>query len=221
MSSQKLFILKILILTGLSLRTIIGLQSIESSSHALTDEEYRTSIGKDYLYFEIIDPVELAYTYKANPAIFAPSWNTTLNNIQLVPADPSCGCGRIVNDDEIEGHIALIQRGECSFVSKVIRAQEAGAAAVIVTDEDEDQDQLFIAMADDTTGREVSIPAAFVLGKNGHVIKNTLTKLSLPHAVINVPVNISRIAPYKLKQPPWIVWWNYFMCFLLLAIAIF
>ena len=41
-----------------------------------------------------------------------------------------------------------------------------------------------------------------------HVIKNTLTKLSLPHAVINVPVNISRIAPYKLKQPPWIVWWN-------------
>ena len=138
--------------------------------------------------------------------MFAPSWNTSHTGLQLVPADPSCGCGHITNSDMIEGHIALIQRGECSFVSKVVRAEEAGAIGVIVTDEDTDNDQLFISMADDTTGREVTIPAAFVLGKNGHVIKSTLSKLSLPHAIINVPVNISRIEPYKLKQPPWIVW---------------
>ena len=29
----------------------------------------------------------------------------------------------------------LIERGECSFVSKAIRAQEAGAVAAIITDE--------------------------------------------------------------------------------------
>ena len=39
---------------------------------------------------------------------------------------------------------------------------------VIVTDEDTDNDELFISMADDTTGREANIPAAFVLGKNGY-----------------------------------------------------
>ena len=52
-------------------------------------------------------------------------------------------------------------------MSKVVRAQAAGAVGVIVTDEDQDNDELFISMADDTTEREVSIPAAFVLGKNG------------------------------------------------------
>ena len=104
---------------------------------------------------------------QANPAVFAPVWNQSLNNIRLVPTEPSCGCGHITNSDMLEGQLALIARGECSFVSKVVRAQEAGAVGVIVTDEDTDNDQLFIAMADDTTGREVTIPAAFVLGKNG------------------------------------------------------
>ena len=50
----------------------------------------------------------------------------------------------------------------------MVRAQEAGAVGVIVTDEDTDNDELFISMADDTTGREATIPAAFVLGKNGY-----------------------------------------------------
>ena len=53
------------------------------------------------------------------------------------------------------------------FHFKVIRAEDAGAVAVIVTDQDHDNDELFISMVDDTTEREVSIPAAFVLGKNG------------------------------------------------------
>ena len=50
---------------------------------------------------------------------------------------------------------------------QVIRAQDAGAVAVVVTDQDSDNDELFISMVDDTTEREVNIPAAFVLGKNG------------------------------------------------------
>ena len=104
---------------------------------------------------------------QANPAVFAPSWNVTHNGIQLVPTEPPCGCGFIQNAPQVEGRLALIERGECSFVSKVIRAQAAGAVGVIVTDEDYDNDELFISMADDTTEREVHIPAAFVLGKHG------------------------------------------------------
>ena len=30
----------------------------------LTDDEYRTSLGRDYIFFEITEPEELAYTYK-------------------------------------------------------------------------------------------------------------------------------------------------------------
>jgi len=197
-------IFKILIAAGLTFRTLGGLKTIEDPS--LTDDEYRASIGRDYIFFEITQPEELAYTYKANPAGFTPPWNNTYNEFQLVPTVPACGCGFIQNSDDIEGKVALIERGDCSFVSKVIRAEDAGAVAVIVTDQDHDNDELFISMVDDTTEREVNIPAAFVLGKNGHIIKKVLDKLSLPAAVINIPVNISRISPHKLNQPPWLVW---------------
>ena len=60
-----------------------------------------------------------------------------------------------------------IERGECSFVSKVIRAQESGAAAVVIADLDGDNDEFFISMVDDTTKRKAEIPAGFLLGKNG------------------------------------------------------
>ena len=94
-------------------------------------------MGKDYIFFEITEPEELAYTYKvgkhtimsissliltffqANPAGFTPPWNNTYNGVQLVPTEPACGCGFIQNSDEIEGKIALVERGDCSFVSKV------------------------------------------------------------------------------------------------------
>jgi len=197
-------IFKIMIAAGLTFRTLGGLKTMEDPT--LTDDEYRTSLGRDYIFFEITEPEELAYTYKANPAGFTPPWNSSHTGAELVPTVPACGCGAIQNSDQVEGRIALIERGDCSFVSKVIRAEDAGAVAVIVTDQDHHNDELFISMVDDTTDREVNIPAAFVLGKNGHIIKKVLDKLSLQAAVINIPVNITRISPYKLNQPPWLVW---------------
>jgi len=172
----------------------------------LTDQEFRDSLGRDYIFFEITEPEELAFTYKANPASFTPPWNETFNGIKLVATEPPCGCGFILNADEVEGQIALIERGDCSFVSKVIKAQEAGAVGVIVADRDQENDELFISMVDDTTQREVSIPAVYILGKNGHMIKRTLAQLSMDSALVNIPVNISRIAPHQLNQPPWLVW---------------
>ena len=40
----------------------------------------------------------------------------------------------------------LIERGECSFVSKAIKAAEAGAVAAIITDNDTENDELYVAM---------------------------------------------------------------------------
>ena len=64
-------------------------------------------------------------------------------------------------------HWFITERGECSFVSKTIKAQEAGALAAIISDIDEKQDELFVSMVDDTTERTVKIPSAYLLGKNG------------------------------------------------------
>ena len=38
--------------------------------------------------------------------------------------------------------------------------------------QDQENDELFISMVDDTTQREVSIPAVYILGKNGLVTSN-------------------------------------------------
>jgi len=203
---QQQHIFKILIVAGISFRALGVVKSEMDPSSAFTDEEYRQSLGSGYIFFEITEPDQLSFTYKANPAVFAPSWNVSHSGIHLVPTEPPCGCGFIQNHNQVEGKLALVERGECSFVSKVVRAQAAGAVGVIVTDEDYDNDELFISMADDTTEREVHIPAAFVLGKNGFIIKTVLEKLSLPHATVNIPVNISQVAPTKLRQPPWVVW---------------
>ena len=40
------------------------LETLEDNSYALTDEEYKFSLGKDYVFFEIMEPEQLAYTYK-------------------------------------------------------------------------------------------------------------------------------------------------------------
>ena len=82
-------------------------------------------------------------------------------------ADPPCGCSTLANREEVEGKVVLVERGECSFVSKAIKSQEAGAVATIITGRDETNDDLYISMVDDTTGRGVTTPTAYLLGKNG------------------------------------------------------
>ena len=72
------------------------------SDHALTDQEYKHNMGTGYVFFEIIHPEDLSFTYKINPAAFSLPWNMTLNERILVLADPPCGCGALRNYDDIE-----------------------------------------------------------------------------------------------------------------------
>ena len=59
---------------------------------------------------------------------------------------------------------------ECSFVTKAINAELAGAVGVVITDNDVNNDHAFIDMIDDNTDRTVGIPAMFLLGKDGYVV---------------------------------------------------
>jgi hypothetical protein len=63
---------------------------------------------------------------------------------------------------------ALFFCSECSFVSKALKAEEAGAIAIVICDSDPDEAGFFIEMINDVTGRDSSIPAGFLLGKNGY-----------------------------------------------------
>jgi lactocepin len=89
------------------------------------------------------------------------------------------GLGRMPGDSEanpdandfaglnLEGKIALIQRGESSFVAKTLNAQAAGAAGVIIYNNTGG----FVSMATDST---VEIPQLFILKQFGDELKAQL-----------------------------------------------
>ena len=49
-------------------------------------------MGEGYVFFEILEPEELSYTYKLNPAAFSVPWNVSFGEIHMILADPPCGC---------------------------------------------------------------------------------------------------------------------------------
>jgi hypothetical protein len=66
------------------------------------------------IFFEIIDPIELEYTYRIRPAKdFGAPFNESfyIKNVPLVPIQPKFGCTTPDNIDNIEGNVALIERG--------------------------------------------------------------------------------------------------------------
>ncbi|KAJ1525779.1 hypothetical protein ONE63_008984 [Megalurothrips usitatus] len=187
---------------------VLLVNSVASNLHLMEGTSIPEILGSD-VFFEIIDPRELGYTYRLRPAKdFGAPFNDSFQavGVGLVPVDPPSGCGWPQNADSVEGNIALVERGECSFVSKALKMEEVGALAVIVADNDIRGDEHFIDMVDDNTLREVHIPAGFLLGKNGHMIRRTLEKLRRKRAVVNIPVNLTYVPLVKHKQPPWLGW---------------
>ncbi|XP_053678222.1 PRADC1-like protein [Anopheles nili] len=164
------------------------------------------------VFFEILEPSALEYTYRVRPAkdfggTFGVSFKTARG--KLVPAMPADACSSdFVNADELVGNIALVERGHCSFLTKAINVEKIGGTAIIVTEYDTEIDDFdyYIEMVHDNTERDTDIPAAFLHGKNGIIIRRTLQRLNLPYAIVNIPVNLTFIQPHQINQPPWLPW---------------
>lgn len=96
-----------------------------------------------------------------------------------------CGLGRIedFNGKDLTGKIALVKRGSITFVEKQINAQNAGASAVIIYNS---SNAGYINMATDSS---IEIPAMFINGDDGVLIKNNIEKASVEFnkEIVNVP----------------------------------
>ncbi|XP_054709473.1 PRADC1-like protein [Uloborus diversus] len=170
----------------------------------LTFEDSEPS--KEDLYFEIVEPETLHYTFKVRPAQdFGIPFNESLNNVGLVLAEPPHGCSAPINRLELRNNVALIDRGGCSFLSKCVQAEHSGVLAVVICDSDTSNDDQFIDMIDDNTKRNCSIPAVFLLGKDGYMIKKGLKTHNLNRAIINMPVNFTFVPLHEKRHPPWIL----------------
>lgn len=158
------------------------------------------------LVFRVLKPRHIAYDFTIRPAKnFGGIFNFFYSGIELVAADPIEACGEIQNAEKTRGAVALVKRGECSFLSKSIVADRAGALMLIIFDSDEKNDYRFIDMIDDDTKRSTSIPVAFMQGRDGNMLEHYLTEHEGP-IEIAIPVNTTGIPYSHLHRPPWTLW---------------
>ncbi|XP_063345720.1 protease-associated domain-containing protein 1-like isoform X2 [Pelmatolapia mariae] len=161
----------------------------------------------ELLYFRVISPEEIGYLFSAAPAKdFGGTFTSFYDEIFLVPADPADGCSELTDREILQGQVILVERGGCSFVQKARNVEEAGGKAVLIADNAEDNDSQYLDMVTDGSTAKPSIPALFLLGRDGMMIRRSLQRQALPWAVISIPVNVSALASFPFRQPPWTLW---------------
>lgn len=125
--------------------------------------------------FELIinSPSSIADTYTATGAAFGAELESPLTgDLMLVDdgsATPTLGCNALVNAANISGKIAVVDRGECTFVQKAQNAQNAGAIALLVLNNVPDAP---INMGGEATN--ITIPLLMVTQATGNLIKDNL-----------------------------------------------
>ena len=123
-------------------------------------------------------PEAIAESIRGGKAQFGPA--LTLGGVTgdvvqaLDPADPDLfsttdGCSALTNAAAMAGNIALIDRGDCTFVQKVANAQAAGAIAAIIVNNA--GDEVILMGGSDPT---LAIPSIFIGQTHGGAIKAQL-----------------------------------------------
>jgi hypothetical protein len=118
--------------------------------------------------------------FEINPASFGPPAGLSSIAARIVaPLDAADaegptttdGCSAYTNPAEVAGRVALVDRGTCTFVQKALRAQEAGALAVVVAN----QEPCGLSpMGGEST--DVRIPAVGINRTDGNAIRQLLAQ---------------------------------------------
>jgi len=125
---------------------------------------------------ELSSPSQVAGNYETAAAVqgFGPSpIDQPVIDTEIAIAidgtsEPNLVCDEVVNGDDINGKIAMIDRGGCTFVSKVLNAQNEGAIAVIICNFEDPPVGL------GGTDPAVTIPAVMVGVSDCNLIKSVI-----------------------------------------------
>ncbi|PIK58582.1 hypothetical protein BSL78_04488 [Apostichopus japonicus] len=158
-------------------------------------------------FLKILYPEDVSYVYEVKPArTFGGLFEQYYDEIELVPSLPADGCRTLENSLDVQDQIALVKRGGCSFLSKAVNVADSGAAAVFIYDNNSQNDWAFIDMIGDDTERETVLPAAFMLGRDGQRIVESLVRNGVRSAVLTMPYNITGIPIGQINKAPWTLW---------------
>lgn len=115
------------------------------------------------------------YPCTVNEAFGLPITNSITSDIALVAdassSPSSLGCGSLVNGASLAGKIALVRRGNCTFLEKIQLAQNAGAIAVIIMNNTAGEP---IAIGGTDTNGTVTIPSVMVSRSTGDLLEAAL-----------------------------------------------
>lgn len=127
----------------------------------------------------ITSPTDIAGGLTVGLAGYGSPINTTAVSGRIVQGfnntgNPTFGCSTYTNGDEINGNVALVDRGECEFELKSWIAQEAGAVALIICNFDNSVGGLGAGM--DFNEGTVTIPSVMIGARDCDRIKMNLDR---------------------------------------------
>ena len=101
------------------------------------------------------------------------------------------GCnpfGITLKNDTEQSPIAIVRRGECSFVTKVRNVEHGGAKLAIIVDEVDKEDPQMIVMVDDGTGNGIQIPSIMIGKTQGEKLIANFKTLSADNKQIRLVI---------------------------------
>ena len=124
-----------------------------------------------------------------------------VGNIPGIADDELCDISAISTTTELQGKIALIQRGSCAFTTKVNNAAQLGAIGAIIFNHSSGGDAL-VTMA----GDPVNIPAGFIGHTNGLDLAQAHGQTVVVHAesevkTVRSPIPPDTIADFSSRGP--------------------
>ncbi|MGE3310007.1 MAG: S8 family serine peptidase [Limisphaerales bacterium] len=115
----------------------------------------------------VLEPEAIAGRYfMVDGSLTPPLTNSAPLSARLVPVEPNLACEDLANSEALRGNIALIDRGTCFFADKILRAQAAGAIAVVMVN---NTDSTPISMGGDPAG--IRIPGVMVSKADGAILR--------------------------------------------------
>ncbi|XP_019396159.1 PREDICTED: ER degradation-enhancing alpha-mannosidase-like protein 3 isoform X3 [Crocodylus porosus] len=136
--------------------------------------------GLSPLSVQVISPPFLGrMVLTAGPAQFGMDLTKEEHGVKgsLVQSEPYQACSTIANREEVQGRIALAQRGGCMFAAKARNLQGAGASGVIFIDDAEgsrSEDMVPFQMVGDGSADDIVIPLVFLFWKEGQTLLDAL-----------------------------------------------
>ena len=110
-------------------------------------------------------------------------------------------------EDEVQSAIFLVERGDCSFVTKTRNIARAGGKVAVIIDS-KNENIANVILSDDGTGAGIRIPSVMIGSKDGQILKEFFTSTGSPQDKKSVRINVKFDAVHRQPRPDITFWYT-------------